>query len=173
MRKIAANIIFPITSEPVKNGYLLIDDDNTLIKVVDTQGEINEIAGLEYYSGILVPGLLFASDDNNANPVFLDQLQNDYKSEHGKAARYLWSRGVEAVPENFSFEKSFTWNIHELPKNFHEQLKQFTIKNATKLGLQKIMGCFEPGKQPGVLLISGYDFENKCLGADAKVLRLV
>lgn len=172
MRKIAANLIFPITSEPVKNGHLLIDDDDTLIKVVNTQGELNEIAGLEYYSGILIPGLLFANE-NNENPIILNYLQNDYKNEHSKAARYLWSRGVEAVPEDFNFEDHLSWDIHKMADDFHEQLKQFTIENAQKLTLQNLMGSFEPGKKPGVLLISGYDFDNACLGTDAKVLRLV
>lgn len=173
MRKIAANLIFPITSEPVKNGHLLIDDDDTLIKVVNTRGKLNEIAGLEYYSGILIPGLLFANDNNSESPLLLKLLQNDYKNEDSKAARYLWSRGVEAVPSDFNFENSLSWDIHKMADNFHEQLKQFTIENAAKLGLQNMMGCFEPGKKPGVLLISGYDFDNACLGPDAKVLRLV
>ena len=33
MKYITADYIFPITSEPLKNGYVLIDDDGTIISI--------------------------------------------------------------------------------------------------------------------------------------------
>lgn len=53
MRKIAANYVFPIVGEPIKNGYVVFDDNNTVVEV----GQLNgECADTEFYNGILCPG---------------------------------------------------------------------------------------------------------------------
>ena len=53
MRRIAANYIFPITSDPIRNGYVDITEDGTVIGT----GKLTEETGsTEYYNGILVPG---------------------------------------------------------------------------------------------------------------------
>ena len=58
MRKISANYIYPVTSNPIKNGILVLDDDNRIVDVIDTQGKIKEIQNLEFYSGIITPGFI-------------------------------------------------------------------------------------------------------------------
>lgn len=53
MRRIAANYIFPITSNPIRNGYVDFTDDGT----VAGTGQLSEETGsTEFYNGILVPG---------------------------------------------------------------------------------------------------------------------
>ncbi len=58
MKKIAATYIFPGNRPPLKNGILLCEDDGTVVDLIDTGGHLREQAGLEYYSGILVPGFV-------------------------------------------------------------------------------------------------------------------
>lgn len=58
MRKISATYIFPVSKKPLKNGILILDDDNRVVELIDTKGKIKEIAGLEYYSGVIVPGFV-------------------------------------------------------------------------------------------------------------------
>jgi len=53
-RKIAANYIYWPEKPLIKNGYVVISALHG-IKVVDTGGKIREIAGLEFYGGLLVP----------------------------------------------------------------------------------------------------------------------
>ena len=60
MRKIAATYIFPVSSPPLKNGIIVLDDDGVVLELIDTKGELSEQANLEYYSGILVPGFINA-----------------------------------------------------------------------------------------------------------------
>ena len=60
MRKISATYIFPVNRAPLKNGILMYEDDGTILDLVETGGKLEEIAGLEYYSGILVPGFVNA-----------------------------------------------------------------------------------------------------------------
>lgn len=60
MRKITATYIFTLTGAPIKNGIVVVDDDGTILDIVDRRGDTSEIAGLEYYSGIVVPGFVNA-----------------------------------------------------------------------------------------------------------------
>ena len=72
VRKVAANYIFLPGSPLVKNGYVEISALRG-VRVVDTQGEIKEIPGLEFYGGMIVP---------------------DYVCEH----KQEWEPGMEMLP---------------------------------------------------------------------------
>ena len=58
MRKIGANYIITNVGEPLHNAYLEIDDQGTILQVVETNGDLHEIANLEFYNGILTPGFV-------------------------------------------------------------------------------------------------------------------
>lgn len=60
MRKISATYIFPGHRPPLKNGILICNREGRIVSLTDTKGELKEEAGLEHYSGILVPGLVNA-----------------------------------------------------------------------------------------------------------------
>lgn len=60
LRRISANYIFPISTPPLKNGIIELDDNNVVTNVIDTKGDIKEIEKLEFYNGILVPGFVNA-----------------------------------------------------------------------------------------------------------------
>lgn len=60
MRKIAATYIFPGNRAPIKNGILVCDNNGTVVEIIDTKGALKEQSGLEFYSGILVPGFVNA-----------------------------------------------------------------------------------------------------------------
>ena len=60
MRKIAANYIFPISREPLKNGILILNDDGRVSDIIDTGGTMQEMEHLEFYNGIIVPGFINA-----------------------------------------------------------------------------------------------------------------
>jgi aminodeoxyfutalosine deaminase len=58
MRKLSADYIFTSATSPLKRGILIIADDGTIVDVIDTRGNLTEIANLEFYNGILVPGFV-------------------------------------------------------------------------------------------------------------------
>ena len=58
MRKIAATYIFTPQKQFIKNGILICEDDGTIINLIVSDENIREQPGLEYYSGILVPGFV-------------------------------------------------------------------------------------------------------------------
>jgi aminodeoxyfutalosine deaminase len=60
MRKISASFIYTGYNTFLKNGILVLNDENIITEIIDTSGEIREIPYLEHYSGILVPGFINA-----------------------------------------------------------------------------------------------------------------
>jgi hypothetical protein len=58
MRKISANLIFPVTSPPLPNGIIMVDDKGIVLELIDTGGSLREVPGLEFYPGIILPGFV-------------------------------------------------------------------------------------------------------------------
>jgi hypothetical protein len=58
MRRIAADYIFPVSGPPLKNGIIEFDPQGRILSVTDTGSDFKETSRLEYYNGILVPGLI-------------------------------------------------------------------------------------------------------------------
>ncbi|OFY27147.1 MAG: hypothetical protein A2275_06475 [Bacteroidetes bacterium RIFOXYA12_FULL_35_11] len=58
MRKIAANYIITLTGKPLKNGILVLNDDNVITEIIDTGGQLRDAEKIEFYNGILVPGFV-------------------------------------------------------------------------------------------------------------------
>lgn len=61
MRKISADYIFTISSEPIKNGVVVIDDDGTILEVTKGDPELRNTKHdpeIEYYKGIICPGFI-------------------------------------------------------------------------------------------------------------------
>jgi cytosine/adenosine deaminase-related metal-dependent hydrolase len=56
MRKIVAQRVYPVSSEPLENA-VIITDDTGLILAIERQ-EQHDPASLEYYAGVLVPGFV-------------------------------------------------------------------------------------------------------------------
>jgi len=60
MRYISADYIFPISSEPIKNGVIAVDEDGTIIEVIsDSKFQISN-SEVDYYKGIICPGFVNA-----------------------------------------------------------------------------------------------------------------
>lgn len=75
MRKIAANYIYPIASEPIKNGYVKLDDNDTIVEIGQLNGECEDT---EFYNGILCPGFT-----NAHSHIELSHLKGLFKEATG------------------------------------------------------------------------------------------
>jgi len=58
MRRLSAQYIFTSAGPPLKRGIVTADDDGTILSVEDTGGNPGESAGMEFYNGIIIPGLV-------------------------------------------------------------------------------------------------------------------
>ena len=60
LRKISAHYIFPGQGKPLKRGIVIFDQLGTIVDLIDTGGNLNEIEKLEFYDGIITPGFINA-----------------------------------------------------------------------------------------------------------------
>ena len=58
MRKISADFIFPVSSPPIKNGVITIDDHGVIEEVASPQTPLLMERGVEHHQGIIVPGFV-------------------------------------------------------------------------------------------------------------------
>ena len=65
MRKLSAYYVFPIISAPLPFGIIETEDNGTIIRVVNTGGIIKESSKLEFYQGIIIPGIVFEAIEPN------------------------------------------------------------------------------------------------------------
>ena len=57
MRIIQASYILPLNTAPLKNGYLYIENDGTVIHINDVTPITNQFE-VEFYQGIICPGFV-------------------------------------------------------------------------------------------------------------------
>lgn len=73
IRKISAHYIFPVSGPALKYGIIICSKDGEIQNVIDTGGIIREMASLEFYDGILVPG--FIKKENETEASLLEHLR--------------------------------------------------------------------------------------------------
>ena len=56
MRKITADMLYPIHRDPIPNGVLVLDEEGVVLAV--DEREFHDPASLEVYQGALVPGFI-------------------------------------------------------------------------------------------------------------------
>ena len=59
MKKLAANYVISDSGEILKNGIILAEDEGSVLEYIDTEGDLQEIARLEFHNGILLGGFTF------------------------------------------------------------------------------------------------------------------
>ncbi|MBI9037388.1 MAG: amidohydrolase family protein [Bacteroidales bacterium] len=96
MIKISADYIFPITSNPIKNGILIFETDGKIIDVLKPS-EINTKDDIKKYKGILCPGFI-----NTHSHIELSYLKNLIKKNTG-----LGEFVIEVQKSKKKFDKKF------------------------------------------------------------------
>lgn len=65
IRKLSAHFIFPVSGTSLKLGIIICDAQGNIVEIVDTKGKFKEEPFLEFYNGIIVPGFLSVTEDND------------------------------------------------------------------------------------------------------------
>lgn len=116
MRKFSAHYIFTGTGRILNKGIISLTDDGVVSDIVETNGELNEPAGVEFYSGIITPGFVNTHchlelshlrdriPENIGLPSFLKVVNEQRISDPRIVVRdavkgdsELWRNGVVAV----------------------------------------------------------------------------
>ena len=117
---------------PLKNGIIVLDSNNIITDIIDTRGNLKEIANLEYYNGVIVPGFVnthchlelshlkgklqeqkglpnFISQVNSRRKADLDNIYKEIQHSHDEMVR----NGIVAVGDICNTSDSFTIKTSE------------------------------------------------------------
>ena len=105
MRKLSAYYVFPISSAPLPFGIIETEDDGTIARIVDTGGRIKESSRLEFYPGILIPGIVYEAivpqGPNEACRFILNSHRTDPGKPLNKILRILtWDAAMKISKGN-------------------------------------------------------------------------
>jgi len=124
MRKIAAQYLYPLTSQPIRRGFLSLHTDGTILEIGKLE---DEVESTEFYNGILCPGFVnshchvelshlkgsFTQDSGMAGFFRqINQLRNSVDEKERKAAiekemEQLYNSGVSAIADISNCSESF------------------------------------------------------------------
>lgn len=91
MRKLSAATIYPVSSEPVKNGVLVLDEAGKIIDLLASDAGLEDV---EYFSGSLFPGFI-----NTHCHLELSHLRNQIPERTGLVDFVLELQKIRKFPE--------------------------------------------------------------------------
>ena len=135
MRRFSAHYIITGTGTVLKKGIVSVNDEGVITELTDTGGELTELASVEFYNGILVPGFINSHchlELSHLRNVFPEKLKmaaflkniwqlraaedNVIVEAARKADLEMWRNGITAVGDisnnNLTFGIKATSKIH-------------------------------------------------------------
>lgn len=162
VRKLAAHYLIPGNEKPIKNGIITVDGKGKILEISQSTRKLEEVSGLEFYSGILVPGFVNVHchlelshlkgkiEQHTGLPGFVSQITKlrQLKIEEiitsiKKADNVMWHKGIVAVGDicntNHSFETKLNSSIvyHSFLEIFTTDPKKVNDKYEEALKLEK------------------------------------
>ncbi|MDR1984589.1 MAG: amidohydrolase family protein [Prevotellaceae bacterium] len=170
MRKISADYIFPVHTQPIKNGALTIADDGTISDISTFSENLETSADIEFYDGIICPGFinvhchLELSHLKNSIPMhtgiigFIKEISKRSNitdlSEQIQSAKFyddfMYRQGIVAVGDVSN--KDWTFELKKESKIFyHTFVESFSRdESETDKILQKNQDIVDCGKRLGL-----------------------
>ena len=162
MKRLAAQYIFPISQPPIRKGLLEIDEQGKILHIESAGKEFRELPAMEYYNGILCPGILNPFDFFEETELirFYPELLPYFSFIRGSRANLLqlweWIRMI-ALKGQYSLE---------------DLLAVFCLRTAKLTGQDREKGSLETGKTPGLCLISPVNLQLLQLRPDSRLKKL-
>lgn len=58
MRRFSANYIYPVSGAPIRNGIIVLDNNNRVVDLINPKGKEKEFESMEFHNGVIVPGFV-------------------------------------------------------------------------------------------------------------------
>ncbi|NOY36684.1 MAG: hypothetical protein GXO83_03825 [Chlorobi bacterium] len=149
--KISANYIFTGNGRLLKNGIIVLDENLEISEVIDTSGNLNESAGLEFYNGLIIPGWtpVFHGDTTQDKPCPVKTVDQGMLVLSGcQTLISLYEDDINIInpPENPGL---FRVIFHKTPIPFNHGKKE-----NTRTGKMPVKASLYTGVTGNILLIS-------------------
>ena len=158
-RKLAAHYIVTGKGDVLKNGIITINDSGEIVELTQSNKNLQEISGLEFYSGVIVPGFVNTHchlelshlkgkiRENTGLPGFVSQInqirqsnENEIINAAKKADLQMWHNGIVAVGDISNTNHSFTIKLQSKIA-YHTFLEIFSTNPA--LASKKVESALE------------------------------
>ncbi len=189
MRKIAAHYILHPDGSVGKFPVIVFDQDGTIVEIRERSNFIEE-PSLELVNGFLCPGFVDFFQSSVLDKEKLE-IQKYINRQVISGVKVLGVSEVDYIQiidygtKDISFTKT-TKEFSLLHNNFNslfdflkinqsgvDLLMKYTIENANILEINDQVGSLEVGKRPGIIAISGMDYDTMRLTDSAKIKLIV
>lgn len=161
MKRFSANYILSSNGKLIKNGIIVLDINNAIVDVIDPQGEVLELASMEFHNGIIVPGFVNAhchlelshlkgklDNSNEGIAGFVSQIrllrtstESEIRNSIQQSISTLESNGTVAVgdicntTDSFSLKQLSKLHFHNFVELFglHADDAEFRFENAKSI----------------------------------------
>lgn len=168
-RRISANYVFPVTGEPIKNGYVDFDENGKILEIGALEGETEST---EFYNGILCPGF------TNAHcHIELSHLKDKFQEKTGMSG---FINQINALRDSAPKEERIALIQEQFDRMYAEGVtamadisncdESFDAKCRTKMYTRtflEVFGAF-PEEAEGVISdVKALEAKARSLGLDA------
>lgn len=153
MKKFAANYVISESGSLLKNGILIANDDGTVAEIIDTKGDLDEMAQLTFHNGILMANDLY----NRKGEV------NSLENELSQFVNLKIS----------SFERLTPFEIVDVAKQTQAEFPELKISETIRIIFSLLSICFSKERQVGVFLLIHSDLIGLHFKAQSKLKRIL
>lgn len=163
VRRFAAHYVFPLSAPSVAKGMVETDGEGTILRLHPQGSELEEMAGMIFFNGIICPAFPSRIADLPAEALFdafpfLQKFRKEMPSGRiGSLQLFGWIRTLQLSGD---------------PTGLEELLCLFILETARALN-QTDAGSLEPGKRPGLMLIDRIDYRHLRLSDQSRFKRLI
>ncbi|MGV8134645.1 MAG: hypothetical protein AB2L20_05485 [Mangrovibacterium sp.] len=162
--RLAAHFIFPVSGAPIAKGIIEVEHDGTIVNLISPEGELRELAHMEFHNGIICPGFI---------DLFREYSENELFECFPKLLKYKGMLPADRTGDRGMLEWIKSIQLSDTGIDLEELFRMFILDPATALGKQAKLGTLDRGKRPGILLIDRMDYRNLRLSKDSRVKRLI
>ena len=173
-RRISAHYIFPGHSAALKYGIIQFDSDGLILNLMDTGGTLKETAGLEFYTGIITPGFIISPFLKDLKDLNMEIPGVPWIGEFFSWVGVIMNEGIaDETDESQKILKYMYFLQEQNPSlNLQKLISLVTCQAALSIGIQEKFGSLEPGKKPGINLLTHVDLQKLKLTEETKVIRI-
>jgi len=153
MKKLAANYILSDSGHLLRNGVLLADDSGSVIEIVDTRGDLDEMAQLTFHNGILIANNLYVR-------------KNSASIEKGELVQFIDLKIG-------GFQQLTSSEIIDVAKQTQEEFPQIKIPEIAVAIFSLLNSYFSKKEQPGVFLLIHSDLIGLHFKPQSKLKRIL
>lgn len=161
--KFAAHYLFRGHGSFLPKAWVEVDANGLVLQVVEPEGELRELAGMEFHSGIICPAF---------PPLFQQFSLNEILERLPELKAFSSDCPLNTGDTKIIFNWIKAVQLREPSVKLEDLLELFTSKAAALLQLTE-SGEIAAGKRPGLVLLTAIDYQDLRLTENSRLKKLI